>query len=52
MTHDEEAEEIVRRLKGIFPVKESDVLWVDFIIRPTKPVEFIYLNMIIKKEEK
>lgn len=51
MTINEEADEIVSRLKGIRPFKESDnILTVDIWVTPVNPVKFIYVDMIIKKE--
>ena len=51
MTLDEEADEIVRRLKGIRPSKESDnILTVDISFTPVLPVKYITLTVMISPQ--
>ena len=53
MTVDEEADEIIRRLKGIRHFEDSDdILTLDISFTPVHAVEFISLSIIINEQSK
>lgn len=53
MTLDEEANEIINRLKGKHLIDiENGILTVDIIIHPVKAVEYIYLPVLINEKQK
>ncbi len=46
MSNEEEADEIIRRLK----YQNSSVLLHSVIIHPVKPIDFVYLDLIVTKD--